>query len=121
MQADILARNESLHSAHPYTPLNHDKKPSDAAKHARDASLHPELLKTAKDTLSNSSVKITEAEASHETRNHPPAHPGPGAQRAELLEYINQQLDCFGKEPLLMDRYQLLGPNQRASGGAFPI
>jgi hypothetical protein len=79
-----------------------------------------EQLNAVDDTLQNTSAQQTLPEASYESRKVPPVRPGPGAQRVELLEYIKQQLDCYGKEPLLMDRYQLLGPDHRATGGVVP-
>jgi hypothetical protein len=70
------------------------------------------------DTFSNTSVEQTVTEVYTEPRKSPPIRPGPGANKADLLEYIKQQLDCYGKEPLLMNRYQLLGPDHRKAGGA---
>jgi hypothetical protein len=120
MQACIPAKDDPFHTSHQHTPpLTHNGKSSDTAKHASGLSLHPDLLETAKDTFTNSSVLLNDEEVFHEPRKEPPLNPGPGAQRIELLEYIKQQLDCYGKEPLLMNRYQLLGPDQRASGGAL--
>jgi hypothetical protein len=100
----------------------HGKKRSIDTKHAFGHSSNRELLKTAKDTFSNSSVNncSTDEEVFQMTRKVPPVHPGPRAPRVELLEYIKQQLDCYGKKPLLMNRYQLLGPDQRATGGLLP-
>lgn len=40
-----------------------------------------------------------------------------GASTEEHLDYIKQQLDCFGPEHRLMDWYQLLGPAARRQGG----
>jgi hypothetical protein len=113
MQKVIPANEDPFHSSHgPSTPSIADKKGSE---HARGIpSTQVELVA---DTFANSSVQQTDAEELHEVRKEPPVNPGPGAQRAELLEYIKQQLDCYGKEPLLMNRYQLLGPDQRAVGG----
>jgi hypothetical protein len=82
-------------------------------------SLAPDLLVNAQDTFSHTSVQQTFSEEPHKPRRDPPENPGPDAKRCVLLEYIKQQLDCYGKEPLLMDKYQLLGPDQRATGGAF--
>jgi hypothetical protein len=79
----------------------------------------PGVHVAANDTFASPSVQQPIAEVSHQPRKEPPVVPGPGAQRMDLLDYIKQQLDCFGKEPLLMNRYQLLGPEHRATGGVF--
>lgn len=79
--------------------------------HVADASTH--------DPFTRQSVQQTLTEAFHEPRKVPPVTLEPGAQRENVLEYIKQQLDCYGKEPLLIDRYQLLGPDHRATGGTF--
>ena len=50
-----------------------------------------------------------------------PVLPRAGCDTAQVLEYISQQLDCFAREPLLLGRYQLLGPRHRCAGGAFFI
>lgn len=46
-----------------------------------------------------------------------PVLPRAGCDTAQVLDYISQQLDCFGREPLLLGRYQLLGPRHRCTGG----
>lgn len=61
----------------------------------------------------------TSLETVHEPRKVPPVLPDAGAHKRELLNYIKQQLDCYGREPLLLDRYQLLGPEHRATGGTI--
>jgi hypothetical protein len=118
MQAYIPARNDPFHSSNesPLPPISKNT-PADDAELSNSLFLRPELLAATKDTFANSSVLHTDTGLFHEPRKDPPINPGPGAQRVELLEYIKQQLDCFGKEPLLMNRYQLLGPDHRATGG----
>jgi hypothetical protein len=96
-------------------------KPHDNVELVQGPSLHPEPLAAARDTFANTSVQQMDVKVFHEPRKDPPVKPGQGAQRGELLEYIKQQLDCYGKEPLLMNCYQLLGPDQRAAGGAFSL
>jgi hypothetical protein len=120
MQAHIPAKDDPFHSSHgPSTPSIGDKKPPVDVEHTSGtSSRQPELI-AAEDTFANTSVLHTAVEKLHEPRKEPPVNPGPGAKSAELLEYIKQQLDCYGKEPLLMNRYQLLGPDHRATGGAF--
>lgn len=39
---------------------------------------------------------------------------------AALMKFMNDQLDTFGPEHLLLGRYQLLGPNERRAGGTHP-
>jgi hypothetical protein len=119
MQAHIPAKDDPFHSSHgPSTPSIGDQKPPLDVEHANSTSSQQEL-DVAEDTFANTSVLHTAVEKLDEPRKDPPVNPGPGAKRAELLEYIKQQLDCYGKEPLLMNRYQLLGPDHRATGGAF--
>lgn len=71
------------------------------------------------DTFDRATWQATVVEVSHMPRQQPPVDPGPGASTAQVLEYIKQQLDCFGREPLLLDRYQLLGPEHRVTGGVL--
>ena len=71
------------------------------------------------DTFEQMSLQQTCIETAHRPRTEPPVPPGPGAAREAVLDYIKQQLDCFGTEPLLMNRFQLLGPCHRATGGAL--
>jgi hypothetical protein len=111
MQAYISAKCNPFHSTHGHA--SHSIEDNKRLEDAEPAS----LVLEANDTFAHTSVLHTDVEVLHEPRKEPPAHPGPGAQRVEVLEYIKQQLDCYGKEPLLMDRYQLLGPEQRACGG----
>jgi hypothetical protein len=117
MQANTTARQDSLRkgselSAH----QSGSRKVPDDPEHVRGS---PEIPATMTDTFENPSVQQADTRVLHEPRKEAPVHPGPRAQRAELLEYIKQQLDCYGKEPLLMNRYQLLGPDQRATGGTL--
>lgn len=69
------------------------------------------------DTFEMTSVQQLIHEGNHEARTEPPVVPGPHAEKREVLEYIHQQLDCFGREPLLLDQYEVLGPSHRATGG----
>jgi hypothetical protein len=71
------------------------------------------------DTFSRTSAQQSSVNAPHEPRKEPPVKPANGAKKWEMLEYIAQQLDCFGKAPLLLDRYELLGPDEREKGGVF--
>jgi hypothetical protein len=101
------------------TPSLLHATPSGSALHAGGYSSHsPGQLGTAQDTFFRTSVQQTVSSICHEPRKDPPVKPGPGAQRTEILEYIKQQLDCYGKEPLLMNQYHLLGPDHRATGGS---
>jgi hypothetical protein len=119
VQECIPPEDDPFHVSHERSvPSIPEKTPSDGAQQASSSSSQaPELLIAIDDTFSCTSVQQTVAEVSHEPRKIPPVNPGPEAQRADLLEYIKQQLDCYGKEPLLIDRYQLLGPEHRATGG----
>jgi hypothetical protein len=122
MQASISADDDPFHGGHePRTPLVKDKKGSDDAEYASGSHTHQPSFVEAKDTFANTSVLQTDAEVVNECRKDPPVKPGPGAHRMELLDYIKQQLDCYGKEPLLMNRYQLLGPDHRAAGGNLSL
>jgi hypothetical protein len=99
-------------------PVNQQGPPLDGTKYASNGSSRsPGAPGAELDTFSCTSVQQTISEVTHQPRKNPPVVPGPGAQRIDLLEYIKQQLDCFGTEPLLMNRYQLLGPDHRATGG----
>lgn len=50
-----------------------------------------------------------------------PIRPPAKCDTSQVLDYIKQQLDCFGKEPLLLGRYQLLGPKHRCTGGVLRV
>lgn len=54
-------------------------------------------------------------------RSVAPNVPPSGCSISEVLEYITQQLDAFGKEHLLLGKYQLLGPRHRFSGGKLLV
>lgn len=54
----------------------------------------------------------------HEPRTEPPKKPRSRAPTGEWLEYIQQQLDGYGPTPLLLNRYELLGPQHRCCGSA---
>jgi hypothetical protein len=112
MQANTTARQDSLHKGSELSA--HQIGSRKVPEHVRGSL---EIPATVRDTFENPSVQQADTRVLHEPRKVAPVHPGPRAQRAELLEYIKQQLDCYGNEPLLMNRYQLLGPDQRATGG----
>jgi hypothetical protein len=121
MQVQLQAKDDPFHIDHRGLAFQDEQKPpAGGAQSANSPSPHPvAVLSALNDTFANTSVQQTVREVVHEPRKVPPVSPGPGSQRAELLEYIKQQLDCFGKTPLLMNRYQLLGPDHRVTGGAF--
>ena len=58
-----------------------------------------------------------ELEDVHEPRTEPPKKPRAHASTSAWLEYIQQQLDGYGPTPLLIKRFELLGPNHRCCGG----
>jgi hypothetical protein len=122
MQEHLTVNDDPLYiSNSAFVSAIQEKSPSGGAQPGSSRSLStPELLNAVCDTFSNTSVRRTAADISHDPRRCPPVSPSSGAQRWELLEYIKQQLDCYGKEPLLMDRYQLLGPDNRKIGGESP-
>lgn len=47
-----------------------------------------------------------------------PQRPGEGAPMKERLAYIAAQLDTFGPRGMLLDRYEMLGGDDRCRGGA---
>jgi hypothetical protein len=93
-----------------------EKTPEGTSVEDPDSTVQHQSSRVA-DTFSIMAAQPTVVENPHKARNHPPVHPRSGASKAELLDYIQQQLDCFGKEPLLIERFQLLGPSHRATGG----
>ena len=44
--------------------------------------------------------------------------PDPAAPAAKKLEFLHAQLDGISKEAVILERFTLLGPNQRRQGGA---
>jgi hypothetical protein len=61
----------------------------------------------------------TELEDVHEPRMEPPKKPGSRAPTAAWVEYISQQLDGYGPTPLLVNKFELLGPNHRCRGSTL--
>jgi hypothetical protein len=120
-QAHVPARNAPLQSTHQSSASwAKENNLVDSAQYSSEQSSRAaELGLASNETFAYSSFQETIEELPHEPRKEPPVNPGEGAPRAEMLEYIRQQLDCYGKEPLLRNRYQLLGPAHRATGGAF--
>ena len=53
------------------------------------------------------------------TLSSPPPHTT--APTSEKLEYLNQQLNQFGPDDILLNRFKLLGEWERRQGGAFPL
>jgi hypothetical protein len=123
VQKEIPAQDDPFHINHEArVPASEEERASEGAVLAGDCSTRsPGLLVSANDTFSHTSVQKTVESVTFEPRKIPPVNPGPGARKADLLEYIKQQLDCYGKEPLLINRYQLLGPDYRKSGGMSPL
>lgn len=74
------------------------------------------------DTFANMTAAVgTTVVEDWQPRSTPPVRPAvppsaPGAKK-ELFRYINEQLDCFGKDHTLFGRYQVLGPTERRTGG----
>lgn len=50
-------------------------------------------------------------------RTEPPVATATGATKAQHLQHISQQLDCFGPNDMLLEKYILLGPEERRRGG----
>jgi hypothetical protein len=123
IQARTPTRDDPFNSDHLSSqPSMRKNRSFDSTQHASvKSSRVSELPVTAEDTSAFSSFTPTDREVSHEPRTEPPVPPVPGARRAEIMEYMKQQLDCFGKEVLLRNRFQLLGPAHRATGGAFCV
>jgi hypothetical protein len=120
MQAHVPTRDDPFHSAHRSSePGRRGNGSFASAKHSSGQSSQvEELPMRVEDTYSYATFMQTDEDVPHKPRTDPPVSPGPGAPRADILEYIKQQLDCFGKDPLLRNRFQLLGPAHRATGGA---
>jgi hypothetical protein len=123
IQARIPTRDDPFHSGHRSSePSMRENRSFNSSQHASvQSSRISELPVTADDTFAYSTFMPTDEDVPHEPRTEPPVIPGPGAPRADIMEYIKQQLDCFGKEDLLRNRFQLLGPAHRATGGAFCV
>jgi hypothetical protein len=121
IQAQTPTRDDAFHSDHLSSQPSIRKNGSfDSTQHASvKSSRISDLLVTAEDTSAYSNLTPTDREVPHEPRTEPPVTPVPGAPRADVMEYMKQQLDCYGKEVLLLNRFQLLGPAHRATGGAF--
>lgn len=55
------------------------------------------------------------------TRSHEPLPPlKDGATTRERLAYIGRQLDLFGRRDLLLQKFRVLGEDERRGGGAPP-
>jgi hypothetical protein len=53
-------------------------------------------------------------------RKTPPHNPIGDNSIAASMNFIHQQLDCFGPERRLLGKYQLLGKKERRTGGTAP-
>ena len=47
--------------------------------------------------------------------------PEPDAPAAKKLEFLHTQLNGIAKDAVILERFTLLGPNQRRQGGAYPV
>ena len=47
--------------------------------------------------------------------------PEPGAPAAKKLEFLHTQLNGIAKDAVILERFNLLGPNQRRQGGAYHV
>lgn len=72
--------------------------------------------------MADMTAVVTTVVDNWQARSTPPVPPLDPGVKKELFRYINEQLDCFGKQQVLFGKYQLLGPAERRSGGAlFPL
>ena len=79
-----------------------------------------DLAAVTDDTFADLTAIDTSIMDDFQPRTTPPVPPSDPGLSEEVFRYINEQLDCFDKQHKLLGRYQMLGQNERRTGGLIP-